>query len=157
MSEARYTLQKPLLFDGAMGTLYAALPGRAGERCEEASLTHPADISALHRAYLEAGAGAIKTNTFSVGSDLARGEEGVARSIVDAGSRLALEAAAPYGALVFADLGPLPPERERDAGALFCRQGEWFLAAGVTNFLAETLSSDAGVEELAAWKAAHCP
>ena len=81
----------------------------------------------------------------------------MARSIVDAGSRLALEAAAPYGALVFADLGPLPPERERDAGALFCRQGEWFLAAGVTNFLAETLSSDAGVEELAAWKAAHCP
>ena len=43
--------QKPLLFDGAMGTCYAALPGRAGERCELAGLDHPEDITAIHRAY----------------------------------------------------------------------------------------------------------
>ena len=41
MSKIGYTPEHPLLFDGAMGTLFAALPGRAGERCEEASLTHP--------------------------------------------------------------------------------------------------------------------
>ena len=32
---------KPLLFDGAMGTYFAAHPGRAEERCERANLTRP--------------------------------------------------------------------------------------------------------------------
>ena len=31
MSKIAYTPEHPLLFDGAMGTLFAALPGRAGE------------------------------------------------------------------------------------------------------------------------------
>ena len=46
---------EPLLFDGAMGTHFAALPGRAGERCELGSLRRPEEIAAIHRAYLEAG------------------------------------------------------------------------------------------------------
>ena len=57
----------PLVFDGAMGTYYASLPGRAEARCERASLDHPEEISAIHRAYLEAGCKAIKTNTFGLG------------------------------------------------------------------------------------------
>ena len=53
----------PLLFDGAMGTCFAALPGRAEQRCELANLTDPGKIANLHRAYLDAGCRAIKTNT----------------------------------------------------------------------------------------------
>ena len=108
MSKIAYTPEHPLLFDGAMGTLFAALPGRAGERCEGASLTHPGEISAIHRAYLEAGARAIKTNTFGLGTELTQGNEALAGELIAAASRLALEAAAPYGARVFADLGPVP-------------------------------------------------
>ena len=52
-----YSPERPLLFDGAIGTLFAALPGRAGERCEQANLAHPEEISAIHRAYLEVGPG----------------------------------------------------------------------------------------------------
>lgn len=48
-------LGKPLTFDGAMGTYYASLPGRAQMRCENANLEHPDEILAIHRAYLAAG------------------------------------------------------------------------------------------------------
>ena len=43
---------KPLLFDGAMGTYFASLPGRESERCERANLDHPEEVLAIHRAYL---------------------------------------------------------------------------------------------------------
>ena len=61
---------KPLLFDGAMGTYFAAHPGRAEERCERANLTRPEEILRIHRAYLQAGCRAIKTNTFAISVDL---------------------------------------------------------------------------------------
>ena len=38
---------KPLLFDGAMGTYFAAHPGRAEERCERANLTRPEGLMYL--------------------------------------------------------------------------------------------------------------
>ena len=157
MSKIGYTPEHPLLFDGAMGTLFAALPGRAGERCEEASLTHPGEIFAIHRAYLEAGARAIKTNTFGLGTELAQGNEALAGELIAAASRLALEAAAPYGALVFADLGPIPGDSPRSPEELFLLQAEQFVSAGVTHFLVETLSSDEGIPQLAAWLEANCP
>ena len=49
--------QRPLLFDGGMGTYYKAKPG---QECEQANLTDPEGILAVHRAYLAAGADAIK-------------------------------------------------------------------------------------------------
>ena len=55
--------QRPLLFDGGMGTYYKTKPG---QECEQANLTDPEGILAVHRAYLAAGADAIKTNTFSL-------------------------------------------------------------------------------------------
>ena len=66
---------EPLVFDGAMGTCYAAQPGRAGLRCELANLDAPQEISAIHRAYLEAGCRAVKTNTFALSAMLAQGED----------------------------------------------------------------------------------
>ena len=89
---------KPLLFDGAMGTWFAAQPGRAGEPCEKADLEHPEEISAIHRAYLEAGCRAIKTNTFGVGAELAENGEEQAERLIEAACRLALDAARPYDA-----------------------------------------------------------
>ena len=89
---------EPLLFDGAMGTYFAALPGRSGERCELGSLRRPEEIAAIHRAYLEAGCRAVKTNTFTVSLDLARGDGETAERIVEASCRLARACAEPYGA-----------------------------------------------------------
>ncbi len=143
---------KPLLFDGAMGTYYAAGPGRAGGSCEEANLRAPSEIAAIHRAYLEAGARAIRTNTFDVS-----GPWETARSVIEAGCAIALEAAKPFGAWVFAGLGPAPREGALSPGAHYRRQAEAFLAQGITCFLVETLPTDEGVPELARFLKERCP
>ena len=58
MKDVREILKKrPLLFDGGMGTYYKAKPG---QECEQANLLDPDGILTVHRAYLEAGADAIK-------------------------------------------------------------------------------------------------
>ena len=147
----------PLLFDGAMGTYFASRPGREDRSCELASLDSPQEIADIHRAYLRAGCRAVKTNTFGVSALLAQGEEDLSRRIVEAGCRLAREAAAPFDAWVFADLGPAPLGKETAPGALYCRQADLFLAQGATCFLAETLPSDEGIEQLARHLKQACP
>ena len=102
----------PLLFDGAMGTYFNTLTGLPSDQCERANLDRPKEILAIHRAYLEAGSKALTTNTFSVGTDLAEGNDALAGRIIEAGCRLAREAAEPYGAFVFAGLGPAPQGKD---------------------------------------------
>ena len=143
---------RPLLFDGAMGTYYASRPGRAEARCEPANLDAPEEIAAIHRAYLEAGARAIRTNTFDLGGDW-----NAAQKMVESGCRIALEAARPYGAYVFADLGPAPREGALSPGGCYRRQAELFLAQGLTCFIAETLPTGEGLPELARYLKERCP
>ena len=150
-------LGKPLTFDGAMGTYYASLPGRAQMRCENANLEHPDEILAIHRAYLAAGCQAIKTNTFSAGVDLAQGRPELGEAIIAAGCRLASEAAGPYGAYVYADLGPAPQGLPMSPAETYRREVDLFLKQGVTHFLAETLPSDEGIAELARYLKERCP
>lgn len=159
MKEIREYLKegRPLLFDGAMGTYCAARSGWAGERCELASLTRPEEVSAIHRAYLEAGCGAVKTNTFTVSTDLARGDGETARRIIGAACRLAREAAEPYGAYVFADIGPAPESPGLRRAENYCRQADLFLEQGVRCFLLETLPSDHGLRQLAQHLKDRCP
>lgn len=142
----------PLLFDGAMGTWYASQPGRAGTRCEPANLNAPLEIAAIHRAYLEAGCRAIRTNTFDPGA-----EPETVRQIIEAGCRIAQKEAEPFDAWVFADLGPAPAEAPSRPGGLYCRQADLFLSHGLTHFVAETLPSDEGVPELARHLKERCP
>ncbi|HUY75935.1 MAG TPA: homocysteine S-methyltransferase family protein, partial [Ktedonobacterales bacterium] len=59
--------QGPVLCDGAMGTmLYArAAESQMHGRCfDELTLTNPALVQEVHRAYIQAGAQVIETNTF---------------------------------------------------------------------------------------------
>lgn len=142
MKDIRELLQtRPLLFDGAMGTYYKAAPG---VECEQANLTDPAGVLAVHREYLAAGADAIKTNTFSLprlAAAHAPGWEQLAR----AGWQLAVQAAEETGAAVFADLGPAPDTEAVPAGQVYTAVARQFMALGARNFLFETLSSDAGL------------
>ena len=148
---------RPLPFDGAMGTYFASLPGRAEERCERACLDHPEEVRAIHRAYLEAGCRAVKTNTFSVGADLAQGDEVLAKEIIGAACRLAQEETFSFDAYVFADLGPAPKDAPLSPADNYCRQADWFLEQGIRHFLVETLPSDEGIPELARHLKARCP
>jgi homocysteine S-methyltransferase len=147
---------KPLLFDGAMGTYFASLPGRAGESCERACLSCPDEVLSIHRAYLSAGCRAIKTDTFALPADLAAGD-GRVPQLVEAACRLASEAVQDFDAWVFADLGPAPQDSALTPGQVYCRLADLFLEQGLTHFLVETLPSDEGVAELALHVKERCP
>jgi homocysteine S-methyltransferase len=141
--------RRPLLFDGAMGTLLYSrgVPQRA---ClDELVLSHPDLISTIHREYLEAGADAIETNTF--GANRFRladyGLEKLAAQINRRGAQLAREARDTAGrdALVAGSIGPLGtgmPGRPRPhpgiARAAFREQIEGLLEGGADMFVLET-------------------
>ena len=142
MKNIRKLLQtRPLLFDGAMGTYYKAAPG---VECEQANLTDPAGVLAVHREYLAAGADAVKTNTFSL-PRLAAAHTPGWEQLAQAGWQLAVKAAEETGAAVFADLGPAPDTEAVPAGQVYTAVAKQFAALGARNFLFETLSSDAGL------------
>ena len=142
MKNIRELLQaRPLLFDGAMGTYYKAAPG---VECEQANLSDPAGVLAVHREYLAAGADAIKTNTFSL-PRLAAARAPGWEQLAQAGWQLAVQAAGETGAFVFADLGPAPDTEALSAGQVYTAVAKRFIALGAKCFLFETLSSDAGI------------
>ena len=142
MKDIRELLQtRPLLFDGAMGTYYKAAPG---VECEQANLTDPVGVLAVHREYLAAGADAVKTNTFSL-PRLAAAHTPGWEQLAQAGWQLAVQAAEETDAAVFADLGPAPDTEAVPAGQVYTAVAKQFAALGARNFLFETLSSDAGL------------
>ena len=146
MKDVRKILKKrPLLFDGGMGTYYKAKPG---QECEQANLLDPDGILTVHRAYLEAGADAIKTNTFGL-PRMAAAQNPMWEAMADEGWKLAAQAAVKTSAAVFADLGPAPDTEALPAAQIYTALAERFAALGAKNFLFETLSSDAGVAEAA--------
>jgi 5-methyltetrahydrofolate--homocysteine methyltransferase len=73
------------------------------------SLTRPADVEAIHRAYLEAGADVVTTNTFTTHPVQQReyGLEGHVRELARAGAQLARRAVEAHGSgIVAGSLGP---------------------------------------------------
>ena len=124
-----------------MGTYYKAAPG---VECEQANLTDPAGVLAVHREYLAAGADAVKTNTFSL-PRLAAAHTPGWEQLAQAGWQLAVQAAEETDAAVFADLGPAPDTEAVPAGQVYTAVAKQFAALGARNFLFETLSSDAGL------------
>ena len=135
--------RRPLLFDGGMGTYYKTKPG---QECEQANLTDSDGILAMHRAYLAAGADAIKTNTFSL-PRLAAAQQPGWEQLADAGWQLAAKAAGETGAAVFADLGPAPDTESNPAEQVYLAVAKRFALLGARNFLFETLSTEDGVLE----------
>ncbi len=138
-----------LLFDGGMGTYYSEKTRRTGEGCEMANLHAPQLITAIHREYLEAGARAIKTNTFAVNGPAFQGDTAAADRVIRAGWRLAEAAAAPSGAFVFADIGPVNGLSPAETAAEYERLAQVFLDLGAEHFLFETNAAAQGLPEAA--------
>jgi homocysteine S-methyltransferase len=92
--------KRPLLCDGAMGTMIYA-KGVSFERCfDELNLSNPAIVADIQRAYIEVGANVIETNTFGANryrlaehglddqvSNINRAGISLARRVVDASFR----------------------------------------------------------------------
>lgn len=126
---------RPLLFDGAFGTYYFSLTGDS-EPCERACLTAPETVLRIHREYLEAGAQAISTNTFTANPQ-AIPDEAVLCETLKAGLSLARQAAAGNpGVRVFADIGGITGET---AVQDYRKTAELFVSLGADCFLFETL------------------
>ena len=127
-----------LLFDGAFGTYYSEQYGD-DDYIERANRQHPERVLAIHSAYLAAGARAIKTNTFGL-SPILYPDEAELRALLKAGYQLAQQAAEPYGAKVFADIGCAAEQLEpEEAKRAYLTVSEQFLQLGARCFLFETM------------------
>ncbi len=150
--------EAPLLADGAMGTMIHA-HGIGFERCFDAlNLTDPALIADIHRAYIDAGAEIILTNTF--GANRYRlAEHGLEARVTEinrAGVELARRVvlASFREVLVAGDVGPLgvrlvPFGRvtREQARAAFREQIQALADAGADLIVIETMSDLYEVEE----------
>ena len=139
--------QGVLIGDGAMGTMLEAA-GLAPGSCRELwDVEHPEKVAAVHRAYVEAGADIVETNTFFGGNRIQLAKWGLEDRVVEfnqAGVRLAREAAGPDVIVsvsmgptgeVLAPLGNLDPARAADA---FREQAEAAAGAGADAVTVET-------------------
>jgi len=99
-----------LLMDGAMGTELQRAGIAAGACPESWNLDHPDRVHAIHKAYVDAGAQCLLTNTFQA-NEMALTRHGLAdklEAIVQAALDLARAAAGP-DRLVIGDIGPVGP------------------------------------------------
>ncbi|MBQ9841962.1 MAG: homocysteine S-methyltransferase family protein [Clostridia bacterium] len=94
--------------DGGMGTLLQAQGLGAGEYPERWNLTHPDAVTAIHRAYYEAGSHVVSTNTF--GANLLKFDsdelEAIVAAAVDNARTAQRTAAVEHPTFVVLDIGP---------------------------------------------------
>jgi methionine synthase I (cobalamin-dependent)/5,10-methylenetetrahydrofolate reductase len=144
--------ERPLLCDGAMGTLLYARGVAYGECFDALNLTHPELIQSIHSEYISAGAQIIETNTF--GANRAKLEAHNRGSQVHEinfrAVRLALEAREVSGMPVFiaGAVGPsgrplqAPDEQHlSELRALFREQVQALQEGGVDFLILETFSN----------------
>ena len=144
--------QRPLLCDGAMGTLLYAR-GVTYEQCFDAlNITQPELIQGIHSEYISAGAQVIETNTFGANRAKleAHGLGSQVRDINYRAARLALEAREVSGQSVFVAgaIGPTgrplqAPDEQRlsELRAIFREQIQALQEGGVELLILETFSN----------------
>ncbi|MDR7420525.1 MAG: bifunctional homocysteine S-methyltransferase/methylenetetrahydrofolate reductase [Armatimonadota bacterium] len=142
---------RPLVADGAMGTMLYAR-GVPYDHCFEAqNLNRPDLVRAIHVAYLEAGAEMLETNTFGANrlKLTGHGLDDEVGTVNAAGVRLAREAIAQADrpAWVAGSIGPLGRQMapigslpEAEAVAVFAEQARALAEAGADLIVLETFS-----------------
>ena len=141
-----------VLADGAMGTMLYAAGAALDESFDALNLSRPELVAATHRAYLEAGADLIETNTFGANryrlEHFGLGER--VREINKRGVRLAREAREIAGrpALIAGSMGPtartLAPFGTTDPDevrSIYGEQVEALLEGGVDLLMIETIGN----------------
>ena len=139
---------RPLLFDGAMGSVLNDFPDRDWEAPEEATLRFPDLMAAVYQGYLDAGADVLSTNTF--GGNLIRLQRAGLTEKSEAINRGAAEqarAVAGDDAWVAGNIGqsgdflePLGEITEARMTEAFRVQAEQLAEGGVDLLLCETFS-----------------
>ena len=138
-----------VILDGGMGTLLQAQGLQAGEYPERWNLTHPDIITAVHKAYYEAGSHVVSTNTFGANtlkfSDTEL--EDIVRAAVDNANAAKAQCHNTQPRFVALDIGPtgkmLKPLGDldfEDAIAVFAKTIELGVKYGVDAILIETMN-----------------
>ncbi|MBI5666411.1 MAG: bifunctional homocysteine S-methyltransferase/methylenetetrahydrofolate reductase [Chloroflexi bacterium] len=148
----RLKQEQPLLADGAMGTMLHQQGVPFTECFDELNLSHPEQVARIHRAYLEAGAELIETNTFGANryklakhgledrvSDINCAGVKLARQVIDASFRDDVYLAGSVGPLGVR-LKPFGRVALADARAAFAEQIGALASAGVDVILLETFA-----------------
>lgn len=137
----------PVLLDGAWGTALQQRGLPIGESPEEWNLSHPDDVFAIARSYIDAGSEVILTNTFGV-NRIALARHGLAHRLKELmlhGIELSRRAA-DDNAKVFASIGPtgLFPSIDEscrdDCASAFGEIAELLHTASVDAVVLETMS-----------------
>ena len=149
-----------LITDGAMGTWYDRLTGYKGNLAERANLENPQQIRDIHRAYIEAGAQLIRTNTFAVNSMFFSADE--IEEVLKAAWENASQAVSDSGKDVWiaADMGPIDADETKSDGDVeqeYIQLSDYFLRLGAKVFVFETLSDFRYVKRAGSYIKAKCP
>jgi len=135
-----------LVLDGGLGTMLMARGLSRGAAPEWWNLERPELVSAVHRAYVEAGSDAVHTNSFG-GSPVRLAPFALADRCEELNGAAVRAARASGAGFVIADVGPtseyLPPVGHGDPvvwRAGFERQARALAEAGVDAFHLETMS-----------------
>jgi len=150
--------EKPIISDGAMGTVLHQKGIRFDECFDQLNITHPAIVADVHRAYIEAGSNMIQTNTFGANRyKLAQfGLEDKVAEINKAGVELVRRVALASfkDVLIAGDVGPLgvrlaPFGRVQleDAREAFSEQIQSLIEVGVDVIIIETMTDFYEVRE----------
>ncbi len=131
-----------IIFDGAMGTYYAALNKKIGAGCELANLSNPSLIQKIHQEYVEAGCNALKTNTFNVNRISFQMDEELVKKVIEKAIENARICEDVY---VFADIGPINEGKIVEEYKFVV---DIFLENGISNFLFETNPNYNGLKEI---------
>ncbi len=138
--------ERPLVCDGAMGTMLYTRGIFLNRSFDELNLTQPDLVAEVHQAYVRAGADVIETNTFGANRVklAAFGLAAEVRAINAQGARIARRAARDE-AYVAGAIGPLGIRVEPwgktgldEAEAWFREQAEGLVEGGVYLFILET-------------------
>ncbi|MCJ7732958.1 MAG: betaine--homocysteine S-methyltransferase [Anaerolineales bacterium] len=142
---------KPILLDGAMGTMLMDAGLVPGVSPEEWNVLFPEKVKQIHRAYIEAGSQIILTNSFG-GSAIRLDTHGLAERVFELNEAAARNAreqadAAPETVIVAGSIGPsgqlMEPYgkmRFDDARLSFADQAAGLAEGGVDLFWIETMS-----------------
>jgi len=142
---------KPILLDGAMGTMLFAAGLESGNSPEEWNVLHPEKVRGIHNAYIEAGSQVILTNTFG-GSAVRLESHGLAERVHELNEAAAKNARAEADAVeqtvaVAGSIGPtgqllepLGKLTKEGARKSFAAQAGGLAAGGVDMFWIETMS-----------------
>ena len=160
MDIREYLANNRLITDGAMGTWYDRLTGYKGNLAERANLENPQQIRDIHRAYIEAGAQLIRTNTFAVNSMFFSADE--IEEVLKAAWENASQAVSDSGKDVWiaAEMGPIDADETKSDGDVeqeYIQLSDYFLRLGAKVFVFETLSDFRYVKRAGSYIKAKCP